>query len=145
MFLDFELSNTLPELYEIISIFGYLEEILVVEKHVGWELRNRREDLWGYVECDGVDAKAVMSPVLDRGRSLSGMYYPLIKIYAERNGGKVSGYFKERERELEHWLMRMKQLASVAYLAPPPTPRRGPLLGKGRFFTRAIRLRTYLR
>jgi len=31
----------LPELYELISIFGYLKEILVVEKQVGWVLRDR--------------------------------------------------------------------------------------------------------
>jgi len=41
-------------------------------------------------------------------------HYPLIKIYVERNGGEVSGYFRGREKELEDWLMRMKQLASVA-------------------------------
>jgi len=98
------------ELYELVLRFGGLRELLIVEKHVGSKVRDKRDDLWNYVQCNGIYAKVGVWP---HGRLLSLVHSWRINKYTEANRCDWSGYFRYFE-EWEEWFMSLKRLASVA-------------------------------
>lgn len=65
--------------------FESLKQLLIVEKHVGEDVQDRREELWGYVECEDINVKA---RVWEHGRRMSGVYHWDIHNYADRNRGE---------------------------------------------------------
>ena len=105
------------ELYELALKFGGLKELLIVEKHVGNKVRDRRDDLWDDIECSGIDAKA---GVWKHGRLLSRVHYGEMDQYAKENRCDWSGYFKWFGTEWEVWFMTQKKLASTAPQTQPP-------------------------
>lgn len=111
-FLRTETAEVSPDLYEMLSRFGCLQDFFIVEKHVGENLGDRREDLWGYVNCEGIDAKP---RVWEHGKDLSLAYYWQLVKYADQNGGHWDGYFRDREKELEAWFAKTKRLTFVDF------------------------------
>lgn len=116
-------SEISSELYKIVQRFNSLVELLIVEQHVGTiplekEVRDSRKEPWGYVECEDIDIKAgVWRP----GARLSRLYHRHIRKHAEQNMGEWSGYFREREKKLESWLVKMNELA-LSVPSPPSSP-----------------------
>jgi len=65
-------SEISSELYKIVLGFESLKQLLIVERHVEEDVRDRREEPWGYVECEDIDVKA---QVWEPRRKLSSVYH----------------------------------------------------------------------